>query len=121
MWINWRVYVDGTDCSGVGTTGAGQGSKCRVIVRGMSPNGDPQSLVASEPVCIVNGTYLSDLGGTNDDVYVANLNTCNPQLPNGRYSVEIQCDCVSGDYTTNTAIATWIYNTPSPYYIRRGW
>jgi len=116
MFINWEVFVNGAACGGTGTTGGGQGSDCRVLVRGMSASTDPTSLVASDVECIVNGIYNGENG--NNDVYFVNLNVCN--LPSGRYSVEVQCDCLGGDYDNSTggstAAASWIYNTPSPYY-----
>ncbi|NNF02734.1 MAG: hypothetical protein HKN22_08615, partial [Bacteroidia bacterium] len=110
MYIDWEVYGPNTQNFG------GQQSQCRVIIRGMDADADPQSLIASDVICIVNGIFLGEVG--NNDDYFANLNLCN--LPDGRYSIEIQCDDLGGDYDNstggNTARATWIYNTPTPYY-----
>ena len=88
------IFLDWS-CYGAGLTDVvGQGSDCRVIVRGMTADSDAESVIASNVVCIADGIYLSDSG--NDDVFFANLNVC--VLPPGRYSIEIQCDELGGDF-----------------------
>ena len=123
MFLDWEVFVDAAQC-GSGTTGGGQGSDCRVIVRGMQANADPNSIIASAPDCIIDGIYNGENG--NNDRYFVNLNACMPQLGDGRYSVEIQCDCQGGDYNNYTgnatAATTWNYfpnngDSPDAYYI----
>lgn len=108
------------ECFGSGTSGAGQGSSARVIIRGMNASADGKSVIASDNVCIVNGIYNGENG--NNDVYFVNLNICN--LPNGRYSIEVQCDVAGGDFDNstggNTAATTWNYwppESPTVYYL----
>lgn len=112
MFVNWEVFVDGTDCGGTSSSGAGQGSSCKVVLRGMTSTCS-NAAVASDVVCEVPGIYNGENG--SNDVYFANLNTCN--LPNGRYSIEIHCDCMGGDYDNATAPATaatsWDYAAES--------
>lgn len=107
MFLDWEAY---------NADGSVQTTICRVIVRGMTATSDPESRVASSVVCTVDGTYNGASG--NNDSYNANLNVCN--LPPGRYSVEIQCDELGGDYDNstggNTAITTWSYRTPPVWY-----
>lgn len=123
MFLDWEVFVDGAQC-GAGTAGGGQGSSCRVLVRGMNANADPNSVIASAPDCIIDGVYNGENG--NNDRYFVNLNACMPQLGDGRYSVEIQCDCQGGDYNNYTgdatAATTWNYfpnngDSPDAYYL----
>ncbi len=108
--VGWRVY--GAGITDVG----GQGSICRVIVRGNTSISDTNTLVASDIVCTVNGVYIGDLG--NDDQFSADLSMCG--LPPGRYSVEVQCDEMGGDYdntiTGANALTTWDYSQFGPYY-----
>ncbi len=110
MFVNWEVFVDGTACGG-GSAGAGQGSDCKVVLRGMTST-CTNSAIASDVVCEVPGIYNGENG--NNDVYFANLNVCN--LPNGRYSIEIHCDCQGGDYDNSdgpTAATSWDYAAES--------
>ncbi len=116
MFIDWEVFNGGFN-------GDGQTTDCRIIIRGMTASSDGQSVVASDVVCTVSGAdinYNSDAG--NNDDYFANLNVCN--LPDGRYSIEIQCDELGGDFdntvTGTAAITTWDYNppeSPTAYYL----
>lgn len=112
------MFID-MECFGSGTAGAGQGSNCRAIIRGISANADAESLIASDIICIVDGIYNGENG--NNDRFFVNLNVCN--LADGRYSVEIQCDDFGGDYDNSTggatAASTWNYKpseSPVPYY-----
>ncbi len=124
MFLDWEVFVSDNLCNGIGSAGAGQGSSCRVIVRGMNADADPNSVIASAAECIIDGIYNGENG--NNDRYFVNLNACNPQLTDGRYSVEIQCDCQGGDYNNyngfSTAATTWNYfpndgDSPEAYYL----
>ncbi len=112
MFIDWEVFVDGALCGGTGTDGAMQGSNCKIVIRGMTAS-CTNSAVASDVVCELDGTYNGENG--SNDVYFANLNACN--LPRGRYSIEIHCDCMGGDYDNATGGATaatsWDYAAES--------
>ncbi len=124
MYINWNTFVDPAQCGGVGsaTNGTAAGSSCKVVVRGTSPSPDGSSVIASDVVCEASGIYDNNDIGSND-AYFANLNICN--LSPGRYSVEIHCDCMGGDYDNATgdptAATTWDYAPPeSPTYYYGG-
>lgn len=122
MFINWDVFADAGLC-GTGSAGAGQGSDCKVVIRGLSSAAGGSSVIASDVVCEVPGNYNGENG--NNDIYFVNLNACMPQLPAGRYSVEIHCDCMGGDYDNATggptAATTWDYAAPeSPTYYYGG-
>jgi len=77
IYIDWNVFVDAALC-GTGSAGAGQGSDCKVVVRGMTPTADGSSVIASDVVCQVTGTYNGENG--NNDIYFANLNVCGQEL-----------------------------------------
>ncbi len=108
-FVNWETFVDGGSCSGISSTGSGQGSKCRLILRKPSPDSG-ESVIASAPI-IIAGIYEENNG--NNDKYYANLNS-EISTP-GFYSVEIQCTCNDGVYDSD-ARTTWTYATPDPYW-----
>ena len=84
-YIDWETYVDGGSCSGISSSVSGQGSKSRIILRTSSPNSDPTSVIASNPIYI-DGIFNGDSG--NNDKYYLNLA---PYITSpGYYSVEIQ-------------------------------
>lgn len=121
MFVDWEVFVDPALCGGTGSAGAGKGSDCKVVIRAITNTSDPSSLIASNVVCEAPGIYNTENG--NNDVYFANLNVCG--LATGRYSIEIHCDCLGGDYDNQvgnpTAATTWDYAPPdSPTYYYGG-
>ena len=109
-YIDWEVYVDGATCGGTSSTGSGQGSKCRVILRNSTVNSEPTSVVASEGT-IITGMYNGDSG--NNDKYYVNL-ASNISTP-GFYTVEIQCTCNDGNYDADSR-TTWTYDSPTAYW-----
>ncbi|MBP7821419.1 MAG: hypothetical protein KA010_00755 [Saprospiraceae bacterium] len=109
-YINWETYVDGASCGSVSSSVAGQGSKCRAVLRNSTTTSDPSSVVASQPIYI-NGIFDGD-NGNNDKYYV---NVSSAITTPGIYSVEIQCTCNDGIYD-NEARTTWNYSSPSPYW-----
>ena len=109
-YIDWETYVDGGSCSGISSSVSGQGSKSRIILRTSSPNSDPTSVIASNPIYI-DGIFNGDSG--NNDKYYLNLA---PYITSpGYYSVEIQVTCMDGTYDAD-ARTSWTYAYPTPYW-----